>query len=40
MDFSERWFGLSPDGGDGSLGITLIVLLIMAIALAGLRSTQ
>jgi hypothetical protein len=19
MDFIERWFGLSPDGGDGSL---------------------
>jgi len=33
MDFIERWFGISPDGGDGLLEILLIVLLAM-IAIA------
>jgi hypothetical protein len=33
MDFIERWFGLSPDGGDGStevlyLGVAVVVLAI------------
>ena len=23
MDFIERWFGVSPDGGDGSLEIAV-----------------
>ena len=35
MDFIERWFGLSPDGGDGSLEalwIVAIVVAVMAIA--------
>jgi hypothetical protein len=30
MDFIERWFGVSPDGGDGSLE----VLWIAGIAVA------
>jgi hypothetical protein len=51
MDFIERWFGVSPDGGDGSLEllwIVAIVLAVLAIAfrrqiagwLASLRSRQ
>jgi hypothetical protein len=33
MDWIERWFGMSPDGGDGSLELllTLIALTIVAI---------
>ena len=29
MDFIERYFGVSPDGGDGSLEILFAVLLLM-----------
>jgi hypothetical protein len=32
MDFIERWFGLSPDGGDGSLEALYLVALVAAIA--------
>ena len=28
MDWIERWFGLSPDGGDGSLEAWLIGALV------------
>jgi hypothetical protein len=29
VNFIERYFGISPDGGDGSLEIMVLVLLIM-----------
>jgi hypothetical protein len=30
MDFIERWFGISPDGGDGSLeALYFLVLLVI-----------
>jgi hypothetical protein len=35
MDFIEQWFGISPDGGDGSLEALwtgAIVVVILAIA--------
>jgi hypothetical protein len=32
MDFIERWFGLSPDGGDGSLEALYLVALVALIA--------
>jgi hypothetical protein len=35
MDFIEQWFGISPDGGDGSLEalwIGAIVVVVLAIA--------
>jgi len=32
MDFIERWFGFSPDGGDGST--ELLYILAVAILLA------
>lgn len=32
MDFIERWFGLSPDGGDGSLEALYLVAFVAVIA--------
>jgi len=37
VDFIERYFGISPDGGDGLLEILLIVLLVMIIVVARLH---
>ena len=31
MDFFERWFGVSPDGGDGSLEVLWIVVIAVAV---------
>jgi hypothetical protein len=31
MDFIERWFGVSPDGGDGSLEVLWIVGIVVAV---------
>jgi hypothetical protein len=31
VDFIERYFGISPDGGDGLLEWLLIVLLVLII---------
>jgi hypothetical protein len=33
MDFIERWFGLSPDGGDGSTEFLYIVVLAAVVVL-------
>lgn len=34
MDFIERWFGVSPDGGDGTLELLYIgVGALIALAL-------
>lgn len=33
MDFIERWFGVSPDGGDGSLEVLWIAA--MAVVMVG-----
>lgn len=31
MDFIETWFGISPDGGDGSLeALYLLVFVVVA----------
>ena len=32
MDFIEQWFGLSPDGGDGSVEFFWIVAMVAVIA--------
>jgi hypothetical protein len=38
LDFIERWFGLSPDGGDGSTeAIYLIAIFIVLAAVVGWR---
>jgi hypothetical protein len=31
MDFIERWFGISPDGGDGSLEVFYLVAFVALI---------
>ncbi len=31
MDFIERWFGVSPDGGDGSTELMYLILLLVVI---------
>jgi hypothetical protein len=31
MDFIERWFGISPDGGDGSLEALWIAGIVVAL---------
>ncbi len=30
MDFIEQWFGVSPDGGDGSLEVLWIAAIVIA----------
>jgi hypothetical protein len=37
MDFIEKWFGLSPDGGDGSLEVLWLVAII-AVAIVIFRT--
>jgi len=36
MDFIERWFGMSPDGGSGSLELTIIAAIVIVLAGIGL----
>ncbi len=36
MDFVERLFGISPDGGSGLYELTLLVLLMAAPILAAI----
>jgi len=36
MDFIERYFGFSPDGGDGSTEILILVALSLAVGAIGL----
>jgi hypothetical protein len=31
VDFIERWFGVSPDGGDGSLEVLWLVGIVAAL---------
>lgn len=31
MDFIERWFGVSPDGGDGSLELFWILAIAVVV---------
>lgn len=33
MDFIERWFGLSPDGGDGSTELLIFCAVIVVLSL-------
>ena len=37
MDFIEQWFGVSPDGGDGSLEVLWIVGIAMALVVVVFR---
>jgi type III secretory pathway component EscU len=31
MNFIERWFGVSPDGGDGTLELLYVVLAVLLL---------
>jgi len=37
MDFIEKFLGISPDGGDGSLEILLLVLVVLIITAVGMH---
>ena len=37
MDFIEQWFGVSPDGGDGSLELLWIVIIVLALVAIAFR---
>jgi hypothetical protein len=36
MDFIERWFGFSPDGGDGSFEAIILIAIVIVITGLGL----
>jgi hypothetical protein len=38
MDFIERWLGVSPDGGDGSLEVLYFIALAVVIVAIVFRS--
>ena len=40
MDWIERWWGVSPDGGDGSLEMVLILLAVAAVVAVVLVFSQ
>jgi hypothetical protein len=37
MDFIEQWFGISPDGGDGSLEVLWIVGIVAVVVAVAFR---
>jgi hypothetical protein len=37
MQFIERQFGFSPDGGDGSIEVLVVIVLVAIISLGALR---
>ena len=37
MDFIEKWFGMSPDGGDGSLEALWVGALALAVVVVAFR---
>jgi hypothetical protein len=37
MDFIERWFGVSPDDGDGSLEVLWIVAIVVVVLAVAFR---
>ena len=41
MDFLELWFGISPDGGNGTLELVLLTApLVAALCRVALRSRR
>lgn len=38
MDFIERMFGVSPDGGDGTFELLIFGAVMIALAVIALRS--
>jgi len=37
VNFIERYFGVSPDGGDSSLEVMLLVLLVLIVVAIGMH---
>jgi MYXO-CTERM domain-containing protein len=37
MDFIERLFGISPDGGDGSIEAMILGIVVLALVAAAWR---
>lgn len=37
MDFIETWFGVSPDGGDGSLEMLWLGAIVVAVVVVFFR---
>ena len=37
MDFIEKWFGMSPDGGDGSLEALWVGAMALAVVVVAFR---
>lgn len=37
MDFIEQWFGVSPDGGDGTLEMVYIAVGVLVVVLFARR---
>ena len=37
MDFIEKYFGISPDGGDGALEVMFLVLLVLIVVAIGMH---
>jgi len=41
MDWLEQWFGLNPDGGDGSVETAIVVaVIIISVTLVSLVSER
>lgn len=38
MDFIERWLGISPDGGDGSLEALYLIAFLVVVAAVFFRA--
>jgi len=36
MDWIEQWLGISPDNGDGSLELLLVLVCVSVISLVGI----
>lgn len=38
MDFIEKWLGISPDGGDGSLEALYLLAVVVVLAAIAFRT--
>jgi hypothetical protein len=38
MDFIEKWLGISPDGGDGSLEALYLLAVVVVLAAIAFRA--
>ena len=40
MDWIEQWFGLNPDGGDGSIEAAIVVAVVLVVATIALAVSK